>query len=788
MHQQPAVAPNNSLEKVSIWALIITLIVSAAIFFPFSMSLITVKTFVLAGGALITLALYILARLSRGNIISPPFLLVGALWLPAIAYALSSVFSGIPFSSALWGTALEPDTFGFIIIATFLGTLAAFILRRQEQYRLFFRVGAWLFGVVTAIQVLILIVGQFSSKISPAFSILGSFKDLSFLLGLGIVSILISFRFLDIKGHTQKLLIAGGVLALFLLALANSYVVWVLLALVSLGLFIEAVMQRSPKTAYADDIEDADDFGEGLVEMGGDTHSLITPLIVLVISLFFIIGGTLGGALANWLHINELSVSPSWQSTFSVARNVYSSSPVFGSGPGTFGVDWLKYRDASLNSTVFWNTNFSSGIGFVPTSFVTTGLLGVLAWVLLLGLFVAFGLRMLIMRTPTDAFTRYIAILSFVSALYLFTITIFGLPNAFIIALAFVFVGIFASTMRFAESGRQWGVMFSRKPKIGFMIVFALTLLLLGAVFAAYTLTEHYIATAELASASNSASNGDLDSADKAIQSSISFAPSASAYQMAAGIANARLSQIAASTTMSTTTAQQAFQSALSSGINSALTATNIAPNDYQNWIMLGNLYADAVPLGVSGAYNNAKTAYEKAVALNPTNPQIHYILAQLNMANKDIKSAQDDLKAAITLKQDYTDAIFLLSQLEVQDGNVKDALSSALAAAYFTPNNPSILFQVGILYAATNDLSNAAVALEAAVNANPQFANARYFLAAVYAKQHNMKDAVTQMQAIADMSAENAKAVAPQIQALNAGTNPFPANLLSTSSTPVKQ
>jgi tetratricopeptide (TPR) repeat protein len=298
---------------------------------------------------------------------------------------------------------------------------------------------------------------------------------------------------------------------------------------------------------------------------------------------------------------------------------------------------------------------------------------------------------------------------------------------------------------------------------------------------------NHYIATTELSNAGAAFSAGNVDAADKAAQSSISFAPSAAAYQIESGVAMTRLNRIAASSTMPATAAQQAFQTALSSGINAALTATSIAPSDYQNWLALGNLYAQAVPLGVSGAYDNAKTAYDKAKTLNPTNPQILYILAQLEIANKNAKAAEDDLKAAITLKQDYTAAIFLLSQLEVQEGNVKDALASALAAAYFTPNNPDILFQVGILYAAMNDFTNAAAALSASVVANPQFANARYFLSAVYAKQGNFKDALAQMQAISDMSADNAKAVATQLAALSAGKNPFPSNLLTVSSAPVK-
>jgi len=233
--------------------------------------------------------------------------------------------------------------------------------------------------------------------------------------------------------------------------------------------------------------------------------------------------------------------------------------------------------------------------------------------------------------------------------------------------------------------------------------------------------------------------------------------------------------------------AQREYQAALSAGINAALTATNLNSSNYQSWVMLGNLYAQAVPLGVSGAYDSAKTAYKKAEELNPSNPQIPYILAQLNIANKDTKAAEEDLKAAIALKQDYTAAIFLLSQLEVQSGNVKDALSSALAAAYFTPNDPNILFQVGILSAAAGDYPGAAAALSAAVAANSQFANARYFLAAVYAKQGDLKQALAQMQAIADMSSENAEAVATQLAALGEGRNPFPANLLSIPSAPVE-
>ena len=150
---QSDVAPrHNSLETMSVWALIITLIAAVFVFIPFSSVPFGVtKTFVLAAGALITLALFILARLGRGNIIFPPFLLIGALWLPTFAYALSSVFSGVTFTNGLWGSNIETDTLGFMLVTAFLSTLAALILRRSEHYLSFLRASAVVFGIIVVL-------------------------------------------------------------------------------------------------------------------------------------------------------------------------------------------------------------------------------------------------------------------------------------------------------------------------------------------------------------------------------------------------------------------------------------------------------------------------------------------------------------------------------------------------------------------------------------------------------------------------------------------------------------
>ncbi|MBI3572422.1 hypothetical protein HY091_02740 [Candidatus Kaiserbacteria bacterium] len=788
MPPQTTSVPRFSFERAIQWALVATLIAAAIVFIPStSIPFAATKLFVIAGGAIITLALYVLARLSRGNIILPPIVLVGALWLPVAAYALSTAFSGVSFASAFWGNGAEADTLGFVLALAVLGTLAALTLRRSEQYQFFFTVLGYAIGFVALVELVFLVVGQFApGTLSPSFSVVGTYTDFATLLGLGIISTLLTLRFLEVNTRARTLLLILGGVSLAFLAVANSSLVWTLVALVALGLFVEAVMRRNPAGGERD-LENAALLEETPVSgEGRGERSLAAPLVVLAVSLFFLIGGTLGGALANALHVNVFSVRPSWQATLTVGRQVYAHSPLFGSGPDSFGGQWLKYRDSALNASVFWNLDFTSGIGFIPTSFVTTGLLGALAWLAFLGLFLFVGGRALIFRSSQDPFQRFVAVLSFLASIYLFAIALFASPGLVVLVLAFVFAGLFASTLRHTSGSGQWGVVFAHAPRAGFVIVFGFTLLLLGAIATAYSLTERYLAQINLTRATAALNSGKLDAAESATQASLAFAPSAAAYQVEAQVAQLRLGQIAASTTLAPTDAAKKFQAALSSGVNAALTATRLDASGYQSWIILGNLYTSVVPLRVQGAYENAQIAYQKAAVLNPTAPSIPYLEAQLEIAKGNDKAATDALKQAISLKQDYTQAILLLSQLEVRDGNVKDALAAAEAAAYFTPTDANVLFQVGILRAANNDASGATQALIAAVSANAQFANARYFLAALYAKKGDYANALGQLQAAAALSDANAKALAPQIASLEANKNPFSANLFAAPSAPV--
>jgi hypothetical protein len=98
---------------------------------------------------------FILARLTRGNLVVPPIALLGALWLVPFAYLLSALFSGAGISASLFGTQLESDTLGFMLLLAIFGTLGALAFRRLGQFRVFFVVSSIVAGIALVAQVLI---------------------------------------------------------------------------------------------------------------------------------------------------------------------------------------------------------------------------------------------------------------------------------------------------------------------------------------------------------------------------------------------------------------------------------------------------------------------------------------------------------------------------------------------------------------------------------------------------------------------------------------------------------
>ena len=787
--QSPQAGKKFSFDIASALAIAGIVLLAPIVFIPGStVSLLGTKVAIIAILVCLSLIGFVVARLLRGSIVIPPLTLIGALWLVPLAYVLSTLFSGVNPVYALAGDELESDTLGFMLLLALIGTLTALTLRRAKDFKNVLVAFGVSLGILLVAQFLFIIVSRVSpGLVSPADNLIGAFGDIGMLAGLGIVLTLIAFRFFSFGKVLRPLLIVGMVLAFVLIALVNSPVIYAVVGLGSLGLFIEGMLRR--RTQVKDpELEDVSTLAE---EAGTDvapaqSGSVALPLVTLIVSVFLIIGGSIvGNALSSVTGVSVLDVRPSWNATFDIGSHTYASSPLFGSGPGTFGEQWLRFRDRNLNDTLFWNIDFGAGIGSIPTSFVTTGALGVLAWLAFLALFFLIGIRTFLFRLPEDGFMRFASIASFTLAAAILVFAFFATPGPVILALGFVFIGMFISSLRYGKDRPEWAIIFSRTPRLGFMIVFGLTLLLLASIAGAYAVIERYAAAGSYGSAFQALSRNDIDAAERDISRSVTLVPTDRAYRLGAAAGIERMRMIAADTTLDPNVAQQQFQAALSNSIAAGLEAARLQPNDYQNWTVLGNVYQSVASLAIEGAYEEAKISYERAAALNPTSPVIPYVIAQLELTEKNMAASEERLLAAVSLKRDYIPAILLLSQLKVQTGEAREALEAAEAAAYLAPNEPSVLLSVGLLRAGINDMPGAITALSRAVELNQSYANARFFLAALYSYTGDKENALLQLRAVSALSEANAAAVAEDVASLEAGENPFPLTRLRSLGIP---
>ncbi len=735
------------LERLALWLVGGSLTLLPVFFIPaLSTPFQFTKTLFATVAALIAVVLVATARLSAGSISIPRSILLGSIWLLPIAYLLSSAFSS-NIKESLFGQSLDVDTFAFVLLGVLITSLAAFLFRKTDQMFAFYLGILGIFVLLTLFHAARLIGGveflSFGVLTESTANVLGKWNDLGIFFGLVAIFALIAIERFSLSYAARVASYLVVALSLFFLTLVNLTPVWVVLALSALGFIFHNLMRR----VWGGEAPSPRHFGT----------SAASFLIVVVSVIFLFGGGTIKHSVANLFDVSYAEVRPSWQSTIAVGREVFLESPLFGSGPNTFATEWARYRPAGISATAFWNTDFTLGVGVIPTSLITGGLAVGLAWMLFLTSFLVVGIRTIIAGTAKDRMGHYVALSSFLGALYLWILSILYTPNAVILLLAFFLTGIFIASLRSQGSLGELNVVFDENPRTGRVLSFVLALCIAGSILGLYVVLERYAGAIFYRNAVLALDvAGDLDAAERDVLRAVRFTRDGSTYRLAANILTLRLSEIAASNEVPTEEVRTTFQEVLASAIEYGKGAARVDSENYQSWVALGGIYHAVTPLGIQGAYEGARSAYERAATLAPSNPNILLVLAQLEASRGATQAAREYLARAIQMKSDYAEAVFFLSQLEARDGNIERAIASAEAASSLAPSNSAILFQVGFLKHNASDSAGAITPLERAVELSPGYANARYFLGLAYYRTGRVTDSIAQFESILALNPGN--------------------------------
>jgi tetratricopeptide (TPR) repeat protein len=737
------------------------------------------KTLIIFIGTLLSLAVLIVARLREGVIALPISLVVLGGWLVALAYVLSGLFASENLLSSFIGQRFDVDTVSFMVVMALLLTMTPLIVRtKQRAVQLILSV--LVASALLAIYQIARFVGGVESLSFDVFTtstanLFGKWNDLGIFFGLVVILSLLSIEIVPF-GKWIKLAIGMLVaLSLLVLAVVNFEPVWIALGLFSLGLFIKGFIKGKASVAPVA-VSFPHEMDETVAPPKSERRVSIGALVILTISLVFVWqGSVIGNYFADVFGVSQVEARPSWTTTISIAGEAYKNNPLFGSSPNSFIEQWARYKPTEVNETAFWNIDFTAGIGTIPTALITTGIVGALAWFGFLLSILFVGLRGLVLRPPEDQLAYQLAATAFVAVVYLFALSIVYVTSASLVAFAFLFTGVFLAMLRFSADGpKEKRLDFTDNPRLGFVAVLVLTVMLIGTIIGLYSVGQQYVAAYHFQkSVVNLNIEGDVPTARANLDRAVALSPLDTYYRFASQIGLVELNQIVVETEGSIEERRARFEQTLGVTVRNALRATEVGPTNYQNWLTLGSVYQAVLPLGIEGAYTSALNAYIRSRELAPNNPAIELALAQLEVLNGDNVEGRVHIDRALGLKSNYTAAIFLLAQLQVQAGEVVDAVRSVEATTILVPDNPVLFFQLGILRFNVGDFAGAAAALERAVALNDTYANARYFLGLTYEGLGRTAEAIVQFEEVQKFNPDNEE-VKIILANLQAGNPPF--------------
>lgn len=709
------------------------------------------KKYFLLFAVLVATALYLFNLQRERHFQRLSSLWLVALWSPALVALVASLASPAPRQSLI-GLGIETDTFLFLVFLSLLATLVPLLWRsKREVFNALLAVlSAGL--VVLLFQVLRLGVGNFTTLgifSSPAVNLIGKWNELGIFSGLIFILSLAFIKFLPWRRTPvlTGLISLNLVLSLVLVIFVNYWLLSLAIAAASLLIWLAAFKKevkfnwRSPRSYLSWSLGVAIFFllFSWLGQPGNFATTFKTQFDPGVILANF--SATRG--------VQVMEVTPSWGGTWEVAKSVLNSQPILGVGPNKFSSQWFKGRPLGVNETPFWQDDFRTGVGLVPSSFVTMGLVGLASYLLLLLVVLWSGYRLWRGRGQGDSLTDGLNTTIFILAAYLWFFNITYVPGVVVLVLTFIFTGLLITSQYGFETEDKSPTNPVATKFTGFFTTFGVSGGLIICFILLALLVQSFWSNLSYNRGLIKAFSGDLTGGEVLIANAASLNPNDIFYRSLVDLDLSFLNQLLQEKDVDQEKARSRFQTILSAGIGNGQAAIAYNPANYLNWVYLGRVYESVVPLKVDGAYEEALKSYNQAKDLNPNFPAVWLNLARLEITAGNNTKGREYLDQALKLKRNYTEAIFVLAQLDANSGNLSRAIKLAEESAQISVNDPVAFFGLGLLKYQASDFLGARPALEQAVVLNPNYANARYFLGLSYDRLGNKTKALEQFQII---------------------------------------
>lgn len=674
---------SNILDRISFLSLFLVIVLLPVFVLPFtSIPVETSKVLLFVVGLSLSIIFWALARFSDGKVALPrSWLLLSGLGVVTVTL-LSALFSSASQVS-FFGTMFDVGSFWFIF-AGFLLMFACSVILKDPRKANMVLFGTIVAGTVVMIFQLLrffmpelLSLGVLGGKTD---NLLGSWNSFGIFAGF---SALVSLLVIEFFPVTKKLKVFFGslvVLSLLLLSSVNFLFAWEILGIFALIIFVYKV------SFFSKDKEEG-----RKVEFPGFSFA-----VVMISLLFFMSSQFIGGIIPNKLGLDNIDPSPTFSSTVSIAKQSFAKNPVLGIGPNRFADIWSMYKPLGVNNSSFWNVSFAHGSGLIPTFLATTGYLGVIVWLLFLGLFMFDGFKSSFSNLNKELNKEMVAF--FVLAFYLFIASFFYAVGAVIFLLALAFAGIFVGLSASHQPGGHIKILFLDDHRKSFFFILSLVIILIASAAASFKFIErfasisYYAKTIQAFQISEENKEPRITEAENMIAKTLSLYVNSLYLRTYSQVYTSKINFLVNKGSELSESQKSELQSSLQEAVSGAQAAVNFNNSNYVNFQSLGNVYSLAATLGVEDSYNEAVNAYNKAIEVNPLNPGLQLSLSSLALASNKNSDAKTYALKALELKPDYVDAMLILAQVSKAQGNTKDAVAYAEQALSYYPNDNDLI------------------------------------------------------------------------------------------------
>lgn len=489
-------------------------------------------------------------------------------------------------------------------------------------------------------------------------------------------------------------------------------------------------------------------------------HSLFRrifwPTIFLVTSFLFLIANVFvsGSAVNNRRFAQNLQLD--YVNTAQVVIDSLKQKPIFGFGADNFSHANSFNRSQSLNNTEYWNLRFEKASTFLSDIIITGGLLGVISYLLVIGIICTMIVKIFFHRRELSKKDREDVLFVFLFSSLTFSLVIgqiFFTVNITLLFLFWLFLSLFVVSYKkifynqsnFAINNTKTGT------QVALIVVVSLWLgwLLFFGVNVKYWIANIYFNNGLELIQSN------RDRAINKMQVAIKLSPYRYNYQMTLaevyllkGLESLRTANDKISDDY--VSAQSSFEQSIKTGQY----AIKTSPNSVAVYEMLGKIYREISPF-LTTANESAIELFSKASKLEPTNPVILTELGKLYFNVGQTDKAAELFVEAIKNKNDYNDAKFNLAKAY----NELDRFEDALTLLYELEDQyePALVFyEEGRVFYNQERYDQAISKFRQTLLASPNHANALYSLALAFQKIGEEKEALYYFKKVSELNPGN--------------------------------